>query len=436
MEDRKNNRYKHLTLQDRYDIEEGLNRNYSFSRIADMLRRDRTTFSKEVFKRRVGNSLRNSSSHDCLHKVQCPKQHLCTDCPLDRRCCTCRKTDCRSICKDYFSDACRYTTKSPFVCNGCSMVYDCSKPHFYYRANSAHTAYIDSLKNSREGIRLSRQELYELDCLITPLIKQGQSIAHIYCVHKDEIPCSMKTLYNYINQNILTIRNIDLPKKVKYKVRKKKRADNKTNFTYRENRTYKDLQDYISEHPYENVVELDTVHGSNKKGKVLLTMLFRNCNFMLIFLLEECTQLCVQEVFDRLEEGLGLELFRRLFRIIITDNGSEFKNPVAMETGLDGSLRTKIFFCDPLASWQKGKLEKNHEYIRKIIPKGISLTDYTPQDIILMTNHINSTARASLNGRTPFELAQLLLDSKLLELLQLHVIESDKIILTPKLLKH
>lgn len=196
------------------------------------------------------------------------------------------------------------------------------------------------------------------------------------------------------------------------------------------------LQDYISEHPYENVVELDTVHGSNKKGMVLLTMLFRNCNFMLIFLLEECTQLCVQEVFDRLEEGLGLELFRRLFRIIITDNGSEFKNPVALETGLDGSLRTKIFFCDPLASWQKGKLEKNHEYIRKIIPKGISLTDYTPQDIILMTNHINSTARACLNGRTPFELAQLLLDSKLLELLQLHVIESDKIILTPKLLKH
>lgn len=156
---------------------------------------------------------------------------------------------------------------------------------------------------------------------------------------------------------------------------------------------------------------------------------------MLIFLLEECTQLCVQEVFDRLEEGLGLELFRRLFGIIITDNGSEFKNPVALETSLDGSLRTKIFFCDPL-SWQKGKLEKNHEYIRKIIPKGISLTVYTPQDIILMTNHINSTARASFNGRIPFELAQLLLDSKLLELLQLHVIESDKYYSMKNKLRH
>lgn len=158
---------------------------------------------------------------------------------------------------------------------------------------------------------------------------------------------------------------------------------------------------------------------------------------MVIFLLEECTQLCVQKVFDRLEEGLGMDLFRHLFGIIITDNGSEFKNPDALETSLtDGTLRTKIFFCDPLASWQKGKLEKNHEYIRKIIPKGISLTNYTTQDITLMTNHINSTVRASLNGRNPFELAQLLLDSKLLELLHLQMIESDKIILMPKLLKH
>lgn len=436
MENSNSNHYKHLTLQDRYDIEEGLNRNHSISRIADMLRRDRTTISKEISKRRVGNSLRNSPSNDCLHKVQCPRLHLCTDCPLDRRCSTCRKIDCRSICPDYFSDSCRYTRKSPFVCNGCSMVYDCSKPHFYYRANSAHTAYLDALSNSREGIGLSRQELYDLDCLITPLIKQGQSISHIYCIHKNEIPCSMKTLYNYINQNILTIRNIDLPKKVKYKIRKKKRSNPAITFAYRENRTYIDLQNYISQHPYDNVVELDTVHGSNKKGKVLLTMLFRNCNFMLIFLLEECTQLCVQKVFDSLEEGLGSELFRRLFGVILTDNGSEFKNPTALETSLEDGLRTKIYFCDPLASWQKGKLEKNHEYIRKVIPKGIPLKDYTPQDITLMANHINSTARASLNGRTPLELAQLLLDSKLLELLQLHVIESDKIILTPKLLKH
>lgn len=119
------------------------------------------------------------------------------------------------------------------------------------------------------------------------------------------------------------------------------------------------MQDYISERPYETIVELDTVHGSSKKGRVLLTMLFRSCNFVVVFLLEECTQLCVQQFFDRLEEGLGLDLFRQLFGIIITDNGPEFKNPGALETSLaDGSLRTKVFFCDPLASWQKGKLEK------------------------------------------------------------------------------
>lgn len=175
-------------------------------------------------------------------------------------------------------------------------------------------------------------------------------------------------------------------------------------------------------------------------GKILPTkiykIIFRSCNFMLIYLMEECAQLCVQKVFNELEESLGVELFRRLFGIIITDNGSEFKTPIALETGLEGALRTTLFFCDPLASWQKGKLEKNHEYTRKIIPKGISLTDYTPQDITLMANRINSTARASLNGRTPFELAQLLLDSRLIEILHLFAIESDQIIFTPKRLKH
>lgn len=219
-------------------------------------------------------------------------------------------------------------------------------------------------------------------------------------------------------------------------MRKKKRIESVIDYSYRKNRTFKEFQAYIRENPDENVVELDTVHGSNKTGNVMLTMLFRNCNFMIIFLMPECNKECVKQVFDNLTELLGIEAFRTIFPIILTDNGSEFKGAEELENDKMTTPRTRMFYCDPLASWQKAKLEKNHEYIRKVILKGVALIGQTQEDMTLLTNHINSTARASLNGRTPYELAQLLLPMRLFEAIKLGLIEADKVTLKPSLLKH
>lgn len=427
---------KHLTLQDRYDIEEGLNRGNTISSISKKVGKDITTISKEIRKHRIGDEGFSSNHNDCSYRHYCQKKSLCSDCVKVKRCCSCKIYACKSLCHDYHSDMCKNVTRAPYVCNGCNCVYDCRKPHFYYRANLAYDTYKALLKDTRIGIGLSRQELYELDCLVTPLLKQGQSIGHIFATHKDEIPCSIKTLYNYIDQGIFTARNIDLPKKVKYKERKKKKQGPTIDYAYRENRTYKDFQTYIQEHPDVNVVEMDTVHGSNKTGNVMLTLLFRSCNLMLIILMPECTKECVKLVFDHLKKALGVVNFKAIFPVILTDNGPEFKGPDDIEHNDNWEERTKVFFCDPLASWQKAKLEKNHEYIRKVIPKGIPLTEYTQGELTLLTNHINSTARASLNGRTPHELAQLLIHSKLFETMELELIASDKVMLKPSLLKH
>ena len=86
-----------------------------------------------------------------------------------------------------------------------------------------------------------------------------------------------------------------------------------------------------------------------------------------------------------------------------------------------------------MASYQKPHVEKNHEYIRYILPKGRSFNDLTQEEITLMMNHINSTARASLNGNTPFKLAQMLLDNSLLEKLSLKHIPADEVHLKPAL---
>ena len=433
----KNDKYqKQLTLQDRYVIEDGLSHGEGIASIARTLGKDITTISREVRKHRIGDEGFTSNHNDCRYRLYCQKQSLCKECNKIKKCCSCKIVDCRMYCSDYHSDMCKNTLRAPHVCNGCNDIYECRKPHFYYRANVAYDAYKVVQKESRMGIGFSRQDIYELDCLITPLLKQGQSIAHIFLTHKEEIPCGMKTLYNYIDQGLFTVRNIDLPKKVKYRERKKKRQEPTIDYRYRQNRTYKEYQAYIREHPEVNVVEMDTVHGSNKTGNVMLTLLFRSCNFMLIFLMPECTKECVKQVFDSLTELLGIEVFRIVFPLILTDNGSEFKGAEDLENDKMNTFRTHVFYCDPLASWQKAKLEKNHEYIRKVIPKGVPLTNNIQQDMTLLTNHINSTARASLNGRTPYELAQLLLPSKLFEALDLRAIEADEVMLKPVLLRY
>ena len=140
---------------------------------------------------------------------------------------------------------------------------------------------------------------------------------------------------------------------------------------------------------------MDTVKGTKETGKCLLTLLFRNSNFMLIFVLPSCTQAAVKQVFDFLYDNLGPRVFRKTFRIILTDNGPEFKDPWSIEKAPDGSRRTFVFYCDPYVSSQKGKLEKNHEFIRYILPKGRSMYFLTEEHARLLMCHINSDQQKS-----------------------------------------
>lgn len=155
---------------------------------------------------------------------------------------------------------------------------------------------------------------------------------------------------------------------------------------------------------------------------------------MIIILLRRCTQGEVIDAINALTDTLGIRLFRRYFPVILTDNGSEFKNPWDIEKTADGRPRTFVYYCDPYVSNQKGRLEKNHEFIRYVIPKGRSMHRYTQDDINLLASHINSTARDSLNGQTPYDLAQLLLDKRIPALTGIIRIAADDIRLKPALL--
>lgn len=157
---------------------------------------------------------------------------------------------------------------------------------------------------------------------------------------------------------------------------------------------------------------------------------------MLIFLMRDGKGATVVEQFDWLTSILGLETFQKLFPVILTDNGSEFKRINEIEFTVSGECRTRVFYCDPQASWQKPHIEKNHEYIRYVLLRGKSFNPYTQEDMALLMNHINSTKRKSLGGRAPYELATTREFEKLMKVLDLHLLPADDVNLNPKLLKH
>ena len=427
--------HKHLTAADRLYIERELNKDSSFKEIARYLCKDPSTISKEVRAHRLsdyypGRGLFLNAKNFCTHRFHCKKTNVCNKIILcDIKCTSC--PSCNLHCKDFEKEHCSRLTKAPYVCNGCDKGHShCTVPHkYHYDARFADRKYRETLSDSRSGVNLSRTQLREIDKVVTPLLFQGQSPYQIVVEHP-ELGLSVRTIYQYIELALLLGRNIDLKRKVKFKARK----CHKTQITDREvfnGRLYSDFLQLSPTH----VVEMDTVKSSRDSKKCLLTFYFRDEKLFLAFLLNRCTKGAVRAVFDRLETRLGSGTFRILFETILTDRGSEFGDPDALETGLDGYERTNIYYCDPMRSGQKGGVENAHTKLREILPKGTSFEYLTQWDVNLIVNHINSVPRLSLSGLTPYQAAKESFGMEILLALQLKPIPPDEVNLKPELIK-
>lgn len=424
---------KHLSLSDRIYIEKSLDNGLRFKEIAKYICKDPTTISKEVAKHRIKMAASNYNiDNHCANAQNCNYVNVCGMRYNCGRLCKKCKT-CNSKCPEFRPKLCPLNSKAPYVCNGCKKKQHCRLVKYYYRAERAHNEYRTNLVCSREGINLSEADFKQLDALVSPLIKKGQPLAHIFAHHKLDIPCTRRTLYKYLSENTLSARNIDLPRRVRFKPRRHHEKQAVRDHSWLQNRNYEDFLEFISLHPDTPIVEMDTVEGV-KGGKVLLTLLFRQSRLMIAFLLQSKTQEEVVKVFNCIEEAVGTIVFRKTFSVLLTDNGSEFINPNLIETGIDSTIRTSLYYCDPRASYQKGSLERNHEFIRYFSPQGKSFDNYTQADITRMINNINNTARDGLNGRTPFELSSLLLDKCVLDFLKLEYIHPDNVTLRPSIL--
>ena len=412
---------KHLTYEERQFIEIGLNSSRKFSEIARDINKNRTTIMREVLKHRFKKqpSKFNNRSSLCAHRHECKKY----DCNEQKEC--------------YEEEICSFLIGTPYVCNGCEQKIKCRKIKYYYYSKFANDEYSEKLRTSRYGINQTKEEIYELDKVIAPLIKEKhQSISHIYNNHPDEINFSRSTMYNYINLGVFSFKNIDLPRKVKYKKRKENKKQRiRRETVIRKGRTYEDFKEYIAKNPESSIVEMDTVEGK-KGGKVFLTLIFRQSKFMLIYLMENKTMECVEETFRNIKQILGVERFKKVFEVVLTDNGSEFFNPLSIEVDEEtGEIISHVFYCDPGASWQKGTIEKNHEFIRYVLPKGSSFDELTQEQTNILMSNINSTSRDSLNGRTPYDAELLMLNENIINKLGVTRIIANDVNLSPKLLK-
>ncbi len=226
---------------------------------------------------------------------------------------------------------------------------------------------------------------------------------------------------------LFSARNLDLPRKVHFSV-KKKPNPHKIDKRCRLGRTYIDFLNYMSVYPDTSIVELDSVEG-RKGGKVLLTIHFVKAEFMLAYIRDHNDAQSVIDIINQICSALNCDVFSSLFPLILTDNGSEFSNPEAIEISPEGITRTLVFYCDPSSPYQKGSAEVNHEMIRRFIPKGTSFDRLTQQDVSSMMDHINSYRRSNLGGKSPYEMMRFLYGPEILRILRCHFIPAHAVTL-------
>ena len=384
-------KHKHLTLSDRNDIQLGLERGETFKAIGQSILKDPTTVSKEVKRNR---QVRESTCHNL---------------------------------------PCTLLDKAPFVCNGCpKRSQNCGYQKIFYLAKQAQKQYEQTLVEAREGTPLNSKTFWDMDKIISDGVKKGQHIYHILKTHNLDV--SSSTVYRHIRKGYLSIAPIDLARAVKFKERRKSKLPSIPKEA-KKGRSYEDFLNYLALKQLNSWLEMDTVMG-RMGGKVLLTFNLSFCNFIFARLLDNKTALEVTKHLYDIKNTLHQadKDFCQLFPVILTDNGGEFARVDDIEMDVRGE--SKLFFCDPNRSDQKGRIEKNHTLIRDILPKGTSFDNLTQEDINLVCSHVNSVKRAALNGKSAYELFEFTYGEEISKLLGISKIPAEDVCQSSTLLQH
>jgi len=385
---------KHLTLEDRIDIEECLAKGINFKDIGRRLGKSATTISREV-KRHTYPYANGFSKKEGI---------------------------------------CDFLRKAPFTCNGCEKKSrsNCPYTRQVYLAKKAQAEYETLLTDARSGIPLNKESFYETEKTISSAVKSGQHIYH--AIQTNKLPVSAVTVYRHIRKGYYTISPIDLPRAVKFKPRHSKGAVYVPGWA-KKGRTYEDYLSYIGSNPNVPVVQFDTVIG-RIGGKVIMTIHFVNCDFMIGILMENKTAVESASKITEFKQKLLKSgfCFGDVVPVILTDNGGEFSAVSAFENNADGICETHMFFCDSNASYEKPHIEKNHTLLRDIVPTGTSFDSFTQKTVNLIFSHVNAVKRKQFNGKSSYDLFSFSYSEELATAFGISFIQPEKVIQGPALL--
>lgn len=385
---------KHMTLDDRIEIQECLSKGMTFKEIGERIGKNQTTISREVK----------------IHMEPYTNSFVRTE------------------------EVCPQLLKAPFVCNGCEKKSRSSCPYRrqLYTAKKAQAEYDTVLVESRTGIPLNKESFYETERIISEAVQNGQHIYHI--IQSNNLPISTATVYRHIQKRYYSITPMDLPRAVKFKPRNSKESDYVPKWA-REGRTFNDFLAFVEDNSDIPLVQLDTVIG-RIGGKVIMTIHFVNSDFMIGLLLENKTAAEAANKIQALKaelKSLGF-LFGDIAPLLLTDNGGEFSIVSAFENDTNGNAESHMFFCEPCSPHEKAEIEKNHTLFRDIVKNGTSFDDFTQETVNLIFSHVNAVKRKQFNGKSAYDMFSFYYSEILASALGISFVPANKVIQSPKLL--
>ena len=403
MPDLESAKYKHLTIDDRKEIMECLEKGMTFKAIARRIGKDPTTISKEVKKHRTPAD---------ADKVTTTKGD---GTPIDGR-------------------VCPHLLRAPFVCNPCERRRrQCPFQKQLYIAPKAHHEYETLLRDARDGVALNKDEFWSGNAIITEQMKKGQRLYHI--METFDVGFSKSSAYRHLHKGYLSVGKLNMPRVPKFKARKQYKISCVPK-AVRVGRTYDDFKAFVEANEVKHWVEMDTVIGKIG-GKVIMTFHFTLCNFMFGLLLDNKTAAeaaCKVRALKSAWQKNGVS-FKDIMPLLLTDNGGEFAHVAAFTDGLQGEKESDLFFCDPYCSSQKPRVEKNHTMFRDIVPKGTPFDNFTQDTVNLIFSHVNCIKRKVLNAKTPYDMFTFLYPDVRPDLFGVTKIPAEQVVQSPLLLQ-
>ena len=370
--------YKRLTIYDRMDIQAAIHDHKTISEIAEMLKVSKSTISRELHR-------------ETLNDLNCP------------------------------------ILKRIATCNVCTKKSYCTFQKLYYDFSVSQTMSDENKVLSRAKSRLSKEQLHTIDTIVTPLIKKGQSLHHIYASDITlKTMCSERTLRRLIYRNELSIGPSFLRRYVRFKHKKQKTTQPVQVRDVKNliGRTYRDYINFVKSHKRQSIVQFDSVIGKVKDTKAILTITLPKYAFQFGLLIEKGSSESVVKNLIKMFKKVGPNA-KDIFQINLCDNGIEFATFYEIEKYVG-----KTFYTSPYQSNNKAECERNHEFIRYVIPKGKSLDNLTQDFLDEMFSNINSYVRHSKNDKTPYDLVKQRFGIEFLNKINIRRIQNKKVSLT------